>query len=418
MGSETLSFPGLGLSFELNPVAFSIFGKEIYWYGIIIAAGFALGLLYALTRSKKYGVSTDNLVDVLIFSIIGGIVGARLYYVLFSLDDFKGRWLDVFKIWEGGVAIYGGIIGAVLVGWIVCRVKKHKFLPMLDSVAGALILGQAIGRWGNFVNMEAFGTNTTLPWGMTSQTISDYLLSHSNRLLDLGVAVDPNMPVHPCFLYESIWCLIGFVVLHFFAKHRKFDGEVVLLYAAWYGAGRFVIEGLRTDPLTVGPFRVSQVLALLCVVAAVVAMIVIRRKIAREPDLPLAKLYRDTPESALELGLIDEEAYQAQKGEEAQKEQAPADTYYSEVEREVQRLNQESFAELDKRIGSQPPSDIEGEGAQPVRAKEEDASPAADTQDVSGEADMDITSPPAQPDELELPQEDDEKEDKTDGTVD
>ncbi len=415
MGSETLSFPGLGLSFKLNPVAFSIFGKEIYWYGIIIAAGFALGLLYACTRSKKYGVSTDNLVDVLIFSIIGGIVGARLYYVLFTLDTFKGRWLDVFKIWEGGVAIYGGIIGAVLVGWIVCRVKKHKFLPMLDSVAGALLLGQAIGRWGNFVNMEAFGTNTTLPWGMTSQTISDYLLSHSNRLLDLGVAVDPNMPVHPCFLYESIWCLLGFVVLHFFAKRRRFDGEVVLLYAAWYGAGRFVIEGLRTDPLTVGPFRVSQVLALLCVIAAVIAMVVIRRRIAREPELPLAVLYKDTPESALELGLIDKEVYEAQKGEEAQKEEE-TDTYYSEVEREVQRLNQQSFAELDKRIGSKSPSGHDGAELETV--EENDADPIEDAQGMSGGSDGKSTGQPAQPDEPALPQEDTEKEDKTDGTVD
>lgn len=196
------------MAFQIGPITAN-------WYGVIIAAGFLVAIIYSFARMKKFGLNEDRTLDVIIAGIIGGIVGARLYYVIFAFDEFKGDPLKIFRIWEGGLAIYGGIIGAILVGWLFCYIRKVKFLPLLDMVGSGFLIGQAIGRWGNFVNIEAFGSNTTLPWGMTSDKIVNYLTYKAPELAEIGITVDPNMPVHPCFLYESIWCLIGFILLHF-----------------------------------------------------------------------------------------------------------------------------------------------------------------------------------------------------------
>lgn len=305
--TEGLYFPALGIKFNLNRVAFSIGEMNIYWYGIIIAVGVILAVAYAMKKARKVGVHPDRFVDVLIGGIIGGIIGARLYFVLLEWETYKTNLSEIFKIWHGGLAIYGGIIGAVLAGYIMCKIRKVKFLPMLDLAAVGFLIGQSIGRWGNFVNIEAFGSNTTLPWGMTSEKIMNYLASHAEELQAQGVNVVVNMPVHPCFLYESLWCLIGFVALHFYFKHRRFDGEVFLLYTAWYGLGRFFIEGLRTDSLVIGTIRISQVVAALFCLASVIAIIVIRYKIAKEHDENYLKPYGDTPECAEMLARLDEQ---------------------------------------------------------------------------------------------------------------
>ncbi len=295
--TDTLSFPGLGLELNINPVVFHITGNwSIRWYGVIFAVAFLSAATYIFRRVKDFGLDEDRVIDVLLGSVLGGIVGARLYYVLFSWDTYRNNLLSILRIWEGGIAMYGSIIGGVLVGILLCRWRKVKLFPMMDLAAGGLLVGQAIGRWGNFVNMEAFGTNTTLPWGMTSNTITAYLIQVQDELARSGIMVDPSMPVHPTFFYESIWCLIGFLLLMWYTSKRRFDGELSLLYIGWYGMGRFFIEGLRTDSLMLGSLRVSQLVALVCVVVSVILTISIHSKIRRSGDPDYLRLYVDTDE--------------------------------------------------------------------------------------------------------------------------
>ncbi|MBR5495998.1 MAG: prolipoprotein diacylglyceryl transferase, partial [Oscillospiraceae bacterium] len=279
--SNIVSFPGLNLEFALNPVAFSIGGFEVRWYGVIIAIGLVLALFYGFSLAqKRYGLEENRVINVVIGGIIGAIVGARAYYVAFSWNDYKNNLSEIFNIRGGGLAIYGAIIGALVVGIIMCKINKVEVAPMLDLAALGFLIGQSIGRWGNFVNNEAFGCNTTLPWGMTSETIKWTLALNSASLSKRGIFVDPTLPVHPTFLYESLWCLLGFLVLHIYSKRRKFDGEIFALYLAWYGLGRFFIEGLRTDSLYI-PYttlRVSQMLAGVLVIASVIFLIVTKIK--------------------------------------------------------------------------------------------------------------------------------------------
>ncbi len=300
---NVVEFPALGLAFNLNRVAFKLGGLTVAWYGILITLGIILAMVFALYNAKKFGIIPDKLIDVVLFGIIGGIVGARLYYVIFSWDSYKNDLISIFKTWEGGLAIYGGLMGAILAGLIVAKLQKMKLLAVLDISSLGFLIGQSIGRWGNFVNVEAFGSNTNLVWGMTSDKITSYLSNSSNvaTLNKLGVSVDALAPVHPCFLYESLWCALGFVLLFLYSKHRKFDGEVFLIYTAWYGFGRTVIEGLRTDSLLLGTIRVSQLLAAVLVVAAVIILIVVRSKIKRYHDDNYLKLYVDTEEYQNEL---------------------------------------------------------------------------------------------------------------------
>lgn len=296
MLSETVSFPGLGLELEVSRLAFSVGGFQIYWYGVIIALGFFLGVLYVSRRAKRFGVDPDRLMDIVLVGALAGIIGARLYYVIFSWDTYKDDLLSVFNLRTGGLAIYGGIIGALLAGVIMCRVRRVKTLPCLDLAVGGILLGQAIGRWGNFFNREAFGCNTTLPWGMASPSIQTYLARHQAELAALGVTVDPSMPVHPTFFYESMWCLLGFAFLAWYTGRRRFDGELTLIYLGWYGLGRFFIEGLRTDSLMLGGVRISQLVALLCVAAAVITLVAVHLRIYRAGSADYLPLYVHTAE--------------------------------------------------------------------------------------------------------------------------
>ena len=244
MRDAAISFPMLG-DWSIDPSAsFTLFGHTFYWYGAIIAVGFILAMLYCARHCRRCGIKPDTLYDFLIWMIPLAIIGARLYYVIFQWSDYREHPLNAFKIWEGGLAIYGGVIAGILTGIIWCRKRKIPFGAMADVCAPGLLIGQCIGRWGNFMNREAFGSETTLPWRMRLTTVA-------------GAYIE----VHPTFLYESVWNLTGFIVLHFLSKKRKFDGQTFLAYLAWYGAGRMVIEGLRTDSLWLGPVRVSQLLA-------------------------------------------------------------------------------------------------------------------------------------------------------------
>ena len=258
---EILRFPGLGWELPISRVALSIGNLDIYWYGVIIAVGFGLGLWVYLSHNRTCGIHPDEGLDIILWAMVGAIVGARAYYVAFQWDNYKDNLKEIFNLRGGGLAVYGGIIGALIVAFIVCRIKKLPMLPVADAAFPGVMLGQAIGRWGNFFNMEAFGTNTTLPWGMTSDTISAYLSRHQAALAAQGIMVDPTLPVHPTFLYESLWNLIGVAILLLWLfPRRSYDGQITLGYTAWYGLGRFFVEGLRTDSLMWGSVRVSQAL--------------------------------------------------------------------------------------------------------------------------------------------------------------
>ena len=265
-------FDGLGISFNLPSVAFTVFGYSVHWYGIIIAFGFTLAVLYGGRMAYKWKMSLDGMTDVLIWGTLFGIVGARLYYVAFEWDYYSVHLSEIPAIWNGGIAIYGGIIGALIGAAIGCKMGKINYLNLLDLGALGLLIGQGIGRWGNFFNQEAFGTNTdTALFRMWSTKIRDTLEASADTLAAKGIDVDPSTAVHPTFLYESVWCLLSFVILHIIVtKYRKFKGEIFMLYGVLYGAERMVVEGMRTDSLYVGDttIRVSQLLSLIIVVVA------------------------------------------------------------------------------------------------------------------------------------------------------
>lgn len=268
-----IRFPMLGENFQITiEPSFQLFGITIHWYGVIIAVGFLLAVLYAVKRSKQFGLTEENIIDLLIFSVPLAIIGARLYYVIFSWDDYKDNLVDVFKIWNGGLAIYGGVIGAVIGLLIFSKVKKVKLGAAADVGGLGLLIGQAIGRWGNFVNQEAFGEQTTI---FCRMGLMRYIADAKEYRV---------FYYHPCFLYESLWNALGLLILHFYSKKRKFDGEIFLLYLVWYGIGRALIEGLRTDSLYFfgSNLRVSQVLAILCVIVGLGAILYVR--VAKNPE--------------------------------------------------------------------------------------------------------------------------------------
>lgn len=282
--TNLVQFPGLGLSFEINRVAFSIGGFNVYWYGVCIAFGICLALIFAFRHSLEFGVDPDSMVDVILIGIVLGIASARAYYVAMAPFKYESIW-EMIAIRDGGLAIYGGIIGGFLFGGLACKWRGVPVLPMFDMTAMGFLLGQCCGRWGNFFNQEAFGCNTTLPWGMYSEGTRSYLMGNTVTAQN-GVVIDPNLPVHPTFLYESIWCLVGFILLFRYIKKRKFNGDIALRYMIWYGAGRFWIEALRTDSLMLVPsigLRVSQLIAGIAVVAGVAAEIYFTRKFKDKP---------------------------------------------------------------------------------------------------------------------------------------
>lgn len=258
-----ISFPNLGIELNPSPVAFTVFGKDIYWYGIIIAVGFILAVLYAMVRAKQFGLIDDDILDMLFAAVPTAIICARLYYCVFYWELYADDPISILYIWEGGLAIYGGVIGAVAAVLVFCKIKKKPAGPLMDVGGLGLLIGQMFGRWGNFINREAHGgvTDSFLKMGLTN-------------------AAGQVTYYHPTFLYESLWNLVGFVLLHFYSKRRKFDGEVFALYIAWYGLGRAWIEGLRTDSLYLfgTGIRVSQLLAAVSFLGAVTVIIYVRKK--------------------------------------------------------------------------------------------------------------------------------------------
>lgn len=251
-----ISFPSLGIAID-PPKTFSIGPLTIHYYGLIIAVGLVLAVLYACRRSKEFGVNEDTLIDGVLWVTPFAILCARAYYCIFSWESYADDPISVLYIWEGGLAIYGGVIGAVIGIIVFCKVRKIKVPVILDMVALGFLIGQSIGRWGNFMNREAFGAET-----------GSFL-----RMGLMNAYTGEVTYYHPTFLYESVWNAVGFVLLHKLSKRRKYDGQVALGYAAWYGLGRAIIEGLRTDSLYLGPIRVSQLLAAASCFAALTVLV-------------------------------------------------------------------------------------------------------------------------------------------------
>lgn len=275
-----IGFPNLGIG-DFDPSdGFSIFGFEVKFYGVIIAIGLLLAVLYAIRRASQFGLTTDDILDIVLVGTPCGIIGARLYYVL-SNDMPVAQWLN---IRDGGLAIYGGVIGAVgsvVIFSLLSKKRRRKLLPCMDVAGIGFLLGQAIGRWGNFFNREAFGgyTDGLFAMRLSASRLNGLVEGAQKAVLEEKI-IDGTIQVHPTFLYESVWNLLGFVLLHFLSKKRKFDGQVFLYYLAWYGLGRVYIEGLRTDSLMQGNIRISQLLAgvsCLAAVAILIYMLLIRR---------------------------------------------------------------------------------------------------------------------------------------------
>lgn len=312
--SSFIEFPNLGWKFNVSD-SIPLFGDySIKWYGLLIAVGFLLAILYGLKRAEFFGIDPDRMIDVALLTVPVAFIGARLYYVFFSdhLAEYLADPISILKVWEGGLAIYGGIIVAFVFGPLMCKLKKVKIWAMFDLTALGFLIGQGIGRWGNFFNQEAFGANTTLPWGMTGDVIQS---GHADLVYNHA------LPVHPTFLYESLWCLLGFVLLHILSKRivRRFDGMIFCGYMVWYGTGRFFIEGLRTDSLMVGILRVSQLIAIIAVLLGIILFFVLRRY-----SLSLPKtLFVAVKEGADDQGEDEEEAEESD--EEAEEADAEAE---------------------------------------------------------------------------------------------
>jgi len=259
MNYTEISFPGLGLKFDPSRTL-QIGPISIYFYGLIIAVGLGLAAVYGLRRCKQFGLKQDDVMDGALMIIPFAVLCARLYYCIFQWDMYKDNPISIFYIWEGGLAIYGGVLGAALGIVLFAKLKKLSLPAILDIVALGFLIGQSIGRWGNFFNREAFGceTDSFLRMGLYKMTAENGDIVFSTTMHYF----------HPTFLYESLWNAVGFVILHFLSKKRQYDGQIALGYAAWYGLGRALIEGLRTDSLYWGPFRVSQMLALVSFIVA------------------------------------------------------------------------------------------------------------------------------------------------------
>ena len=282
-----VKFPGMGININVNPVAFTLGSIEVYWYGLLIALALVLAVVLAVKQAKSLKFPEGLVYDTILMIIPCAIIGARAYFVACNWDFYKQDLKAIFDLRSGGLAIYGGVILIFIGGLVMCRVRKIPFRELADYCVVYLPLGQAIGRWGNFFNQECFGTTTTLPWGMTSSTVEQYLSMYCPTLVS-------TTPVHPTFLYESLADLAIFFILLYIRKHSKISFETSCAYFALYGTARFFIEGLRTDSLYLGhtSIRISQLLSLIFVVAALLYIAYARAKRLEKRPFP-AKLYEE-----------------------------------------------------------------------------------------------------------------------------
>lgn len=313
MKDAVISFPIFGENFKLNPKSyFTVFEKDIYWYGVIIAVGLILAYIYMSRRSRDFNLKSDDVIDILLYAVPIGVIGARLYYVVFYFSQFKADTIgetlyNIIAVWNGGLAIYGGVIFGTLGICLYSRIKKKSLLKILDLASFGVIIGQIVGRWGNFMNREAFGTITNVPWkmGLTTESGTVY--------------------VHPTFLYESLWNLIGLIIMHRVSKkHKKYDGQILLIYLSWYGLGRYFIEGLRTDSLYLfgTGVRVSQLLAVVLFGVASVLLVHNWLHGPRIRKAQLEPLCAETSAAAGEVGVILEDKAEIAESDEIEEPQS------------------------------------------------------------------------------------------------
>lgn len=321
---NTIAFPQLGIELTIKR-SFEVFGFHIYWYGVVIALGFILAIAYIMWRCAKFKVKQDDVIDCALIAMPLAIIGCRVLYVACNWDEFKGDFVSVFKIWEGGIAIYGGLILAIAGIYFLCRYKKINFWNFADIGVLGLLIGQIVGRWGNFINGEAYGID-----------VENFFL---------GMSINGGVDVHPIFLYEIVWNLIGFVALHFWSRKRRFYGQIFLGYVAWYGIGRGLIEGIRAENvLTVSMFgadiRISQAIAF---VSALVAIGFLAYKLLftdrQDP------IYLLTKEEAAAFRAEEKAARNAPKAEELSEESETPDEAPSEEAGEDEKTEKDSGEE-------------------------------------------------------------------------
>jgi phosphatidylglycerol:prolipoprotein diacylglycerol transferase len=380
---NTIEFPGLGLKFNIDRVAFEVFGLEIYWYGILIAIGFILAVLLAMKHCRDFGIDQDTLLDAVLYATPVAIIFSRLYYVVFNWTDFKDNPIDIINTRKGGLAIYGAVIGAILVGYIYTRIKKVNFLNLVDFCIVYFPLAQGIGRWGNFINQEAYGTHTNLPWGMDGSEIV-------------------NGPVHPTFFYESLWNIGVFFVLLWYRKRKKLDGEVLSLYLILYGVGRAWIELLRTDSLMIGNLKVNLLLSVALVIVFMTILIYRRTKLAdlnmetEGGDSIYANILRklESAESGIapsDTGLAEESGIDEDTGDMEGPEAVSDDEAETEPDASGEASEGESAGDganagidADDEEKSEPVAD-DGAKLEPDTNDETETEPAADDEEQTGQ---------------------------------
>lgn len=326
MDTVLVKFAGIAQEFTVSKVLDLGF-TQVRWYGAIIAFGFLLAVLFGGRVAYVWKINLDKMIDVLLFGTMGAIVGARLYYVAFEWDYYSQNLAKIPQIWEGGLAIYGGIIGGILAAYIVCKVEKLNFYNLLDMVGMSLLIGQGIGRWGNYANQEAFGTITYKNFGMMSDTVIEYIKAHPSSFGLEGVdniaeyIAENDLYVHPTFFYESVWCILGFFVLYIILKKfRKFSGQLFLTYGVWYGLERMIVEGMRTDSLFIGDtsIRVSQALSFAIVIVCGTLLVLKLIKYTKNPQ-PIEGVDYFPPKTEKEL--IAERKKQEKKNKRQQMKQ-------------------------------------------------------------------------------------------------
>lgn len=326
-----VTFGGMETAFDVSSVfcEFNIGARfiQIRWYGVIIAFGFILAALFGGRIAYTWRMNLSKMVDVLIYGTFGGIIGARAYYVIFEWSYYSQHPAEIFQIWNGGLAIYGGIIGGILAGFITCRLEKLNFLNLLDLVGMSLLIGQGIGRWGNYANQEAFGTFTGGNYGMMSKKVASYIAAHPDKfglenVGDVSAYIEENnLFVHPTFFYEFIWCMAGFLLLYLILKKfRKFSGQLFLSYGIWYGTGRAIIEGLRTDSLYIGStgIRVSQLLSICIAAVCAVILVAMLIRVKKHP-VKIEGVDYFPPDAAKMLKEIKAEKLQKSSGKPTQR---------------------------------------------------------------------------------------------------
>ena len=306
-----VTFAGIDKIFEVSNYIDLGF-TTVRWYGVIIAFGFTLAVLFGGRTAYVWKINLDKMIDVLLYGTVSAIIGARLYYVVFAWDNYKDNIADIFKIWEGGLAIYGGIIAGILAAFVVCKVEKLNFYNLLDMVGMSLLIGQGIGRWGNYANQEAFGGFTNANWGMMSDKVIEYIARNPSQFGIENLSGEEaiaeyiaqnNLYVHPTFFYESVWCILGFFILYIILKRfRKFSGQLFLCYGLWYGLERMIVEGMRTDSLYVGnsTLRVSQLISFVLVAVCGSLLIILTVKYTKHPK-PIEGIDYFPPKTEKEL---------------------------------------------------------------------------------------------------------------------